>query len=295
MEKVFFILMLFIASSIGYAQENDILERLFALKNNGKIWLNVDNYTITSEDFDYPFDEKGLKKAFKKNKIKESSTKTKNATLLTDNFCISETKKIADELYQSNHYYFIKNREGKIKLVWFAKAGSTDQNMEETLVNMLFEDKIPQEKFLPINPTRLNILDKEIMLGTKCYWTMINTIQCPYNGEMNWALHKTLQGAKESVENQLKLSKSRSDGKIQSEETVMITFLGVPVQAKKVIVSLQGINALLVGNKAQLIIYYVAENINGKNISCVMSFWNDDVLNPKTKLPALIEQLIEIQ
>ena len=39
-------------------------------------------------------------------------------------------------------------------------------------------------------------------------------------------------------------------------------------------------------------IYYVAENVRDKNISCVMSFWNNDDINPETKLPALLEKII---
>ncbi|MBU8882073.1 hypothetical protein KSK37_03155, partial [Kaistella sp. DKR-2] len=41
-------------------------------------------------------------------------------------------------------------------------------------------------------------------------------------------------------------------------------------------------------------IYYIAENIRNKNVSCVMSFWNNDQINPGTKLPALLEKFISV-
>ena len=44
-----------------------------------------------------------------------------------------------------------------------------------------------------------------------------------------------------------------------------------------------------------LTVYYVAENVRNKNISCVMSFWNNDQINPETKLPPLLEKIIKLK
>ena len=75
--------------SLCFSQENNIFERLSALDNNGKIWYNIDGYSVTSEVFNNSFDEKGLKKVFKKHKISESAAKTRDSKIGFNNFFIS--------------------------------------------------------------------------------------------------------------------------------------------------------------------------------------------------------------
>lgn len=41
-----FFLLLF---SLGFSQENNIFERISAVNNNGKIWYNIDGYSVTRE------------------------------------------------------------------------------------------------------------------------------------------------------------------------------------------------------------------------------------------------------
>ena len=55
--------------SLSFSQTNNIFERLSALENGGKIWYNIDGYSVTSEIFNNNFDEKGLKKVFRKHNI----------------------------------------------------------------------------------------------------------------------------------------------------------------------------------------------------------------------------------
>lgn len=49
--------------SLNFSQTNTIFDRLSVLENGGKIWYNIDGYSVTSEIFNYNFDEKGLKKS----------------------------------------------------------------------------------------------------------------------------------------------------------------------------------------------------------------------------------------
>jgi hypothetical protein len=290
------ILFLFL-SSICFAQENNIFERLSVLVNNGKTWYNIDGYSVTSEVFKNPFDEKGLKKVLKKHNFSDSDSKIKDPQIKYDNFFISKQQKIAENNYETNNYYFVENSNKTITAIWFIKNGKTDKETEEKLVNAIIENKIPETNFVPLNINSINYADRKIELGNNCYWTFLNSVQCPYFGEMNWSIHRNLNDAKETIENQLNITKSRKGGKIVSEEIVNINFEGVPTKAKKFIYDLTGVTSLLAGMSGgkTLTIYYVAENIRNKNVSCVMSFWNNDNINPETKLPPLLEKLMKLQ
>lgn len=283
--------------SVCFSQDNNIFERLSALNNNGKIWYNIDGYSVTSEIFKNSFDEKGLKKVFRKHDISDSDTKTKDSQIRFNNLFVTKQQKFSDNNFQTNNYYFVENPDKTTTVIWFIKSGKTDKETEEKLVNSIIENKIPETNFVPMQIKSINFADRKIELGNNCYWTFLNTVQCPYLGEMNWSIHRTLEDAKEAVENQLNVTKSRKGGKVVSEEIVNVDFEGVPTKAKKVVYDFTGITSALAGMSGgkSLTIYYVAENVRNKNVSCVMSFWNNDQINPETKLPPLLEKLIKLQ
>lgn len=295
MKKI--VLFLIFIFNLTYAQENNVIERVSALNNDNKIWYNIDGYSVTSEVFKHAFDEKGLNKVFKKHKISGSDSKVKDKNIDANNLFVTQQQKISDNNFQTNNFYFVENPYKTITVIWFSKDGKTDKETEEKLVNAIIEDSIPESNFVQMQISSINLADREIGLGNSCYWTALNTVQCPYMGEMNWSIHRTLEDAKESVENQLNRTKSRKGGKVISEDIVNINFEGVPTKAKKVIYDFTGITSALAGVSGgkSLTIYYVAENIRNKNISCVMSFWNNDQINPETQLPPLLEKLITLQ
>lgn len=291
--NLFFILVF----SFCFSQENNVLERLSALNNNGKIWYNIDGYSITSEKFNNSFDEKGLKKVFRKHQITNSDVKIKDNQINFNNLLISKQQKISDNNFQTNNYYFVENPDKTVSVVWFIKNGKTDKETEEKIVNLIIENKIPEENFVPMKITSINFAGRKIELGNSCYWTFLNTVQCPYLGEMNWSVHRNLENAKEAIENQLNITKSKNGGKVTSEEIVDIEFEGVQTKAKKVIYDFTGVASALAGMSGgkNLTVYYVAENVRNRNVSCVMSFWNNDQINPETKLPPLLEKIIKLK
>lgn len=290
----FFFILIF---SFCFSQENNVLERLSALNNNGKIWYNIDGYSITSEKFNNTFDEKGLKKVFRKHHITDSDVKTKDDQIKFNNLFISKQQKIADNNFQTNNYYFVENPDKTVSVVWFIKNGKADKETEEKMVNLIIENKIPEENFVPMKITSINFAGRKIELGNSCYWTFLNTVQCPYLGEINWSVHRNLESAKEAIENQLNITKSKKGGKVASEEIVDVEFEGVQTKAKKVIYDFTGVASALAGMSGgkNLTVYYVAENVRNKNVSCVMSFWNNDQINPETKLPPLLEKIMKLK
>lgn len=290
------VLFLIFVCNFAYAQENNVLERLQALDNNGKIWYNIDGYSVTSEVFNYDFDEKGINKVLKKHSIKDNS-RVKDENITLNNFYFLKTEKITDNLSQKNSFYVVENQNKKITVIWFAKTGEIDRETERIVANMILENKIPKENFTTMQIGTINFGGRKIELGSSCYWTYLNTVQCPYFGEMNWSVHKELQDAQNSVENQFTLTKSRKGGKVISEELVDIEFENVPTKAKKATYDFTGITGALAGVSGgkTLTIYYVAEKVRGNYMSCVLSFWNNDQINPETKLPPLLEKVMKLK
>lgn len=289
-------LLLFLSCHLAFAQESNILDRLQALNNNGKTWYNIDGYSVTKEDLKFSFDEKGIKQALKKYAIKEQA-RLKDENIKSNNLYFLTTNEVATTLEQKNSTYLIENPNHNITVIQFSKVGDTDRELEKELTNLIIEDKIPEENFADMHIKTINFGGRKIELGSRCYWTFLNTVQCPNLGEMNWSVHKDLLDAQHAVENQLAITKSRKGGKVMAEEWVDIEFESVPTKAKKITYDVTGITGALTrmsGGKT-LTIYYVAEKVRDNYMSCVLSFWNNDAINPKTQLPPLLEEVMKLR
>ena len=288
--------LLFFVFAISFAQNDSIFDRLQAIRNNGLTFYNIDGYTITSETLNYPFSEKGLKKIYRKYSIKKDEKKIKNEQLPFNNYYVTNNKEITEKLVQNNSYYFIENQEKRITIIQFSSINKRDKEFEHIIVKPIIENTIPKENYASITIDSINFAGRKIKLGTSCSWTNINTVQCPYFGEMNWSVHKNLEDAKNTVKQQFAITKAKKSGKVISEEMVDIEFEGTETKAKKVIYDFTGITSVLasISGGKTLTIYYVATEVRGNYVSCVLSFWNNDTITENGLAP-LLEKVMKLK
>jgi hypothetical protein len=124
----------------------------------------------------------------------------------------------------------------------------------------------------------------------------VNNVQCNYYGQMNWSVHKNLDDAIKTVNNHFESIKARGNGKVVSDSTVNVIFEGNKTSAKRVIYDFTGVTSVLVGMSGgkTLTIYFVAAPVRQNYVSCVMSFWNNDQINPSGLAP-LLEQVMKLE
>ena len=295
MKKLSTIFLIF-TITLSFAQKDSIFNRLQAINNNGISFYNIDGFTITSQTLNYPFTEKGLKKVYRKYSIKKKIKKTKEEKLPYNNYYVNNDENITENLVQNNSYYFIENQEKRITIIQFSSINKRDKEFERTIVKPIIEKKIPKENFASMRIDSINFAGRKIKLGNSCNWTNVNTVQCPYYGEMNWSVHKDLEDAKNTVEQQFSITKSRKNGKVISEEIVDIEFEGTETKAKKVIYDFTGLTSVLAsmsGGKI-LTIFYVATEVRGNYVSCVLSFWNNDTITENGLAP-LLEKVMKLK
>lgn len=295
MRKLFTIILLF-AFTVSFAQNDNIFSRLQAINNNRISFFNIDGYTITSQTLNYPFTEKGLKKVYRKYSIKNNEEKTKDEQLAYNNYFVENDDNITESLVQNNTYYFIEDREKRITIVQFSSINKRNKEFERTIIKPIIENEIPKENYTSMTIDSINFAGRKIKLGNSCNWTNVNTVQCPYYGEMNWSVHKELEDAKNTVAQQFEINKSRKNGKVISEEMVDIVFEGTETKAKKVIYDFTGLTSVLAsmsGGKT-LTIYYVAAEVRGNYVSCVLSFWNNDTITENGLAP-LLEKVMKLK
>ena len=232
--------------------------------------------------------------SYYKERNEKKEDKSKDKQLTYNHTYVSNSDVVTDKLTQYNSYYFIENY-GLITVIQFSSMNKKDKTFERTLVKHIMERTIPKENFSSLRLDTINFAGRKIKLSRNCNWMNVNNVQCPYNGQMNWSLHKTLEDAKTNVNQQFEITASRKNGKVIFEDEVDILFEGVETKAKKVIYDFTGITSVLAsmsGGKT-LTIYYVAEKVRNNYVSCVFSFWNNDAIT-QSGLTSLLDEFIEI-
>ncbi len=295
MLKQISILILLIIVQTGFTQNEDLFNRLRARHGFRITSYNVDGINFTNNTSYIEYNEKNLKKAYRQNKIKQRVPKTSDTELNYENYKVVDRREFGEGLVYVNVYYFVKNKQNQISSFWFGYYSKSNPEFERRMIDLIMGDKIPKSCFSSTKTNNIDFVGREIELGGNCNWVTLNNIQCPYYGQMNWSIHKTKESADLAVENQFKTTKSRNGGKVISEEDIEIIFEGVPTKAKKILYDFTGVTSLLAsmsGGK-HLIIYYVSEKVRGNYVSCVLSFWNNDSINP-SGLPPLLEKVMKI-
>jgi hypothetical protein len=296
MKKLFLILTVLILSlSSSFGQKNDSLfSRLQAISNNGTDFFNVDGIEITSENINSEFSKKNILKKFKKYSIKEKDLIILDSS--NQSYYATKTEQILPSTVQQISYYFMESKSKGIVAITFTNINKSDKAFERQFIDVIIKNEIPKSVYTPLIIDSINFAGRKIALGKSCNWMGVNNVQCPYYGQMNWSVHKTLKDASQSVTNQYNIINTKKGGKIISEEFVDVIFEGTDVKAKKIVYDFKGITSILAsmsGGKT-LTIYFVASPAKQNFVSCVMSFWNNDSINP-SGLPPLLEEVMKLK
>ena len=289
------ILILLIVYQTGFGQNEALFNRLRAIENSGISFYNVDGISFSKETVYLDFNDKNLRKAYRQYKVKKKDIKIKDSGIDIANYKTIQREELSANFASVNVYYFIKNSDSFIDVFSFGYYDKNDTEFEHRMIRLISNNEIPKSCFSSMKTDKVNFAGREIELGGNCNWMNINNVQCPYYGQMNWSVHNTKEGSSLAIQNQLKATKIRNGGKVISEEEVDIIFEGEPAKAKKVYYDLTGVNSLLAsmsGGK-NLTIYYVSAKVRDVYVSCVLSFWNNDNINP-SGLPPLLEEVMRI-
>ncbi|MEM0576118.1 hypothetical protein [Flavobacterium polysaccharolyticum] len=295
--KIVNILVLSLFTTFAFSQEiDDYTNRLKAINNQTITFYNVDGVDFSSQTFSNEFSEKGLKKLYRKYSIKDSDLKIKDENLTQNNIYITKSESITENINQISSYYFLENKDKTVSVFWFGYYNKLNKEFERKYINRILNHEIPSEVYESMTIDSIDFAGRKIKLGSNCNWTNINTVQCPYYGEMNWSVHKTIESAKNAINNQFTVTKSLKGGKVISEEEVDVIFEGTETKAKKVIYDFTGPKSLLVGMSGgkTLTIYYVACKVRENYLSCCMSFWNNDTLTENGLAP-LLEKIMQLK
>lgn len=284
-------------SLLSFGQnENDLIARLQGIRNNDIHFFNVDGIEITTQKKTMEFKAKSIVQNFKSHRVKEKELAQSDSRISLPNFLFTKEEAIASGLKRITTSYFIGLESHEVIAIVFSAVNERDLELEKSFIDLAIEDKIPSSVFTSLMADSLTFAGRKMAMSSNCQWMGVNNMQCPYSGQMNWSLHKDLNKAQQAIDNQFTLISSSNKGKIISDTLVPVLFEGVESIARKVIYDIKGINSVLVGmtGAKTLTIYFVASPVRNYFVSCVMSFWNNDRINPGG-LPALLEKVMTLK
>ncbi len=282
----------------GYTQENkNPVNHLKAIKNGTTIFYADEGVDFTSQTFNNTFSLKGLKKIFRQYRIKKDDLKIADDSLSYPNYYINKNEKLADNLTQYNSYYFVESKKNRVTVFWFGAINKQDRTFERKYIELILNDSIPRNVFQPMKVDSIDFAGRILKLNSnECHWANVNSIQCPYYGQISWSLHRSLKDAKIRTENKFELAKIKKGGKVITKEIVDVEFEGSSTKALKIIYDIKGVNSLLAGMSGAkyLTVYYVSAEVRETYISCVMSFWNNDV-KTESGLAPLLDEIMKLK
>ena len=290
-----FVIILFLGNSL-YAQEPSKFDDLQAIKNETIIFYNIEGYTITTQNYSSPFTDKKLKPIYRQYKIKRKKYKPETDPLLSvKHYRYVITEKIDEKLTSYYSAYFIENK-GKTSVISFAGYTLPSNDFMNAFVKKFLANDFAKEIYAAPQIDSIKFVNRHIKLGPGCHWMGVRNVQCPYNGQMDWSIHKSLKQAKEFTQIREHISTTQRKLKVVSKDSISIQFEGKKTKALKAVYDIKGFKSLLLGLQSgakHLIVYYIAEEIKGKNISCILSHWDNDKLQPNG-LPALLGEVMDL-
>ena len=293
---IFLAFIVFLTGNI-YGQENDgLFSRLQGISNRGIDWFNIDGIEITSQKLDVEFSAKNCAKKFPQLKIKEKELTTSDSLLDFRNYYVYKSEKAYQNLFLNESYYFVESPEKKLIAFTFASINKNNKEFERNFIKLVCNNSIPDSIFNSPEIANVNFAGRKIPLGNSCRWMGVNNVQCPHYGQINWSIHKSLEDAAATVENQYTRIISEKKGKIESDTIVNVIFEGVVTKARRVVHDFTGVRGFLLSMEGgkKLTIYFVSAPIRDNFVSCVMSFWGSDQIKP-SGLPPLLEQVMKLK
>lgn len=293
MKKIINVFCFILISTFVFSQQPqaDPLQLMQGLEQGQNQFFQIGDYEFGVVYINKKYNEKEINKVLKSMRIKVPHEKYSDQNIDSENTVVAgklKSDKHSDEIV-SYKYYFFPVGEKTMKFVSMETL-IPDSLIENAFLDAYLRDSL--DKYIAYtdidarNPTVINFLGREIKLGGTCYWTSVNNLQCPNNGQMDWSVYPTMEEAEKNRQFRIKSNKQ----KVLKTEEVNIIFEGVPVTATRIVYKFN-IPKFMMGGSNTLAVFYVAGKVRGQYVSCVLSNYvkNED----HYYLAALLSEVIE--
>ncbi|MCU0444969.1 MAG: hypothetical protein MUE85_08620 [Microscillaceae bacterium] len=197
-----------------------------------------------------------------------------------------------DSLQVIQTFFVLSAPQGGILAIGFAALFASNLAKQKEMVRSIYFKGIPEKYFTPLIINYLDFVGRTIELGGACEWMSPHNVQCSGYGQINWSLYPDLKTAELMRDLQLKANQNKRMAEMISQEWVTVWFEGKETQALRVVHKAK-IPRIVMGGSNRLIAYYLAQEIRGKYVHCVLSFYEDEA--PKGGLAPFVAEVLSLE
>jgi hypothetical protein len=257
-----------------FGQDENRFKNFHGLKQaqTNSDFFEAEGYEIFIHQVDIGLDEKGIIKIRKKYSIKDGQ-------LVIDSVLNLKVLTWAEEKDGVNahfNYYLVPVADKKSTVIGFIRLKTRDTGLERDFVKSHLSNSIPSFVFTNSEIDSIDFVGRTINLGPICHWMSPHNIQCPNYGQMNWAIFDNLNQAEEYRDTRFQMAKSKNLVDIKEEKWLPLKFEGKETKALRTKMKIR-VPKLVMGGSNVLVVYYVAGEVRGKFVTCILSHYTDDI------------------
>jgi len=288
-----FLVLIFVSfTSQAQSEKDKILANVNGLMQQNNMYFQVEGYQVSITNEPEKYDEHGI--FIVKNRFqidREIKANTDTSILYEHKVFVNKTK-LTESIPMWSITYMLRNVEQEITTISFTIGKKRDPFVERTIIEAYKTGQYLQNSIDSLVIDSLNFIGRKIKVFNGCQWMGPANFSCSYNGQISWSLYRSIDSALEATELSIDLTKSKKTFKLISEESVDVLFEGIPTNATKIVYKSKA-PKILTGISSPLDVYYITQQVRGKFVSCVISFYESEMVNNKP--PYLASQIISIQ
>ena len=288
------------------AQTKDAQKRLYYNPMEGDPAYAMGKYKLKLQGFEETFDTLTTKQNMvnfaKQNHFSDTIPK-QNPKLKIPHYYLTYYEKNGEKHWQNTMIYFLGKKMDEKDVLLIATISSVSETPSEEIdtemLQLVLDRKVPKENYM--GGRSFDFLGRKVPLMDECYWTGVNIVRCPTKGEMNWSLHSSLAEAQQAITLQKRWAMmipmpENHTMNLLMERDITLLFEGKETRATEIIYNEHYQHPILKSHHKdyKLIVYYIATEVRGQAIACVISYYDYNERLADTGLPEFVSQFVRL-
>ena len=286
MKRAFLFFLLFYSSFSVFAGDYDFSALQGLRDKKGNIYFEISGYDIfCSSQKGKLNDFNTLAKFKKQQKIKNIQAEYSDPNITLPNQIIETEHPLGkNSAIKSNQvFYLFAQSENEIKYIVFQTLNQRDILLEKAFIDAFFNNRLSDYISDDWSGEAISFAGRVVQLGTACQWRSPHNFFCK-GGQISWSEFPSSESA--GLDLDLRIAANKEGAyTILSQDYIEIIFEGIPTVACRI--AYMGKNMYY-----PLIVYYAAQEIRGRYVSCTMS--NYGVNRDDYELSPLLQQFMSI-
>lgn len=285
------IVIFFFFSNVCIGQPHyDLNQLLQGIEQDEFSFMNGQGYSILCYDTKKKYSTKTIKKLKKKFKIPKKITGTGSSNYSLQNIQFEQSNQEDGISYFTKHIiYPLDNKH--TRFIELMTNLDRDTLFENEVVNNIMNATISREVFNNWKVDSIRFINRHITLGSACTWQNVGSIQCPYNGQMDWMSFTTEHRAREYMMQRINNTSDKKMSDFIAQDSVQVFIANKEKMAQKNILKIKA-PKLVLGGSNELTIYYLITKIESVYVAMVMSHYSND--NNAPELPPLLSEVMRL-